>query len=102
MNSDEKRQKKWRARVSDWQRSGKNMKIWCLENNIVYHQFFYWKTRLLPKEAMPTQQVSFVEIEDGLSDESGVVIECRDVTLKIAKDFDLSTLSRCIQILKEV
>ena len=102
MNFDEKKQEKWQVRVSEWQRSGKNMKIWCRENNIVYHQFFYWKTRLLPKESAPYQQASFVEIEDGLPDESGVVIECHDVTLKIAKDFDLSTLSRCIQLLREV
>ena len=102
MNADEHRRQEWQAIIAKWQQSEKNMKTLCRENNIVYRTFFYWKNQLLPKKIEPLQKTSFVEIIDSSPVESGVTLEYQNVTLKLSKDFDPLTLSRCIKTLKEV
>lgn len=99
--SEEQRRQEWLGRVMEWEKSGKTMKAWCRENDIVYSTFFYWKTRLLSKSNLP-EQASFIEITEDLSNESGIVIEYQNVVVKVSKNFDILTLSRCIQLLREM
>ena len=89
----------WLELVEQWQTSNLNAKSWCLENEVSYESFIIWRKRL--KVSSPTSN-SFIELKDAHSHTSGVEIQHRRINIVLRKDFDPSTLLRCIQVLEKL
>lgn len=96
--SEERRQnrEKWAARISEWKTSGLSGAAWCREKGLKYEQFIQWKKRLSQKLGLD----SFIEIAE-TSDSSGIEIVLNEVSIRLSKNFDSSTLHRCLRILKD-
>lgn len=67
----EKRQK-WKDTILKQKESGQSVAQWCRSNNILQHQFFYWKKRLFPES---TEYQGIYIILDGNVDTS-VLQQC--------------------------
>lgn len=96
----------WRQRILSWKSSGQTGTEWCREQDLVYHQFFYWKNRF-DQKAKSIEESSlekFVEITDENAEtpESGISIEYQGVLISLACDFDETTLLRCLQTMRSL
>lgn len=92
MLSEEQKQEYWADQIEQWQASGKSAAAWCREQKLVYHQFFYWKKRLAPKEE------AFVELEEPA--DTGITLEIGQIRIEVTSNFDLKTLERLIRVLQ--
>lgn len=101
--TEEERQE-WANKVKNWETSGKSAAQWCRENKVEYHKFLYWKERFTSFRVKPTPSsvTAFVEIAENKSYYSGITIECHNLRIRLAKQFDLSTLKSLISLLKGV
>jgi hypothetical protein len=52
----------WKERIDNWRQSGLKQNEYCRRHDLNWHQFVYWKKRLIAKE--PTT-VSFVPVTLG-------------------------------------
>jgi hypothetical protein len=93
-------QEKWSARLDDWKKSGISGMAWCKQEKTPYHQFNYWKKRLLNHKQPKFDTQSFVELDDD-SDTSGVEVVLNEISIRLSRDFDSTTLLRCLRTLKE-
>ena len=94
----------WLELIEEWQESQMSAKAWCLKQTIPYKKFIYWKMRLT-NAARSIPQVptaSFVELSDTQSNLAGIEIHCHNFSLMLQKDFDSSTLLRCLQVLEKL
>ena len=97
---------RWRQRIKSWKSSGQTGTEWCREQDLVYHQFFYWKDRFEKKVKLTEELFSekFIEVTDE-NDEtlgSGISIEYQNVHIILACDFDEATLLRCLQTVRSL
>ena len=93
-------QEQWIARIEDWQSSSLSGAAWCRQEKITYHQFIYWKNRLCTEADQNIDTHAFIELEDRPAS-SGIEIVLNHVSLRLSRDFDSSTLLRCLKTLKE-
>jgi hypothetical protein len=92
-----KKQELWIARIEDWNRSGLSGSAWCKKQNVPYSQFYYWKSRLSNDQVQNDPQ-TFIEIEDA-TDISGVEVQVGEFSIRVSKDFDSGTFSKCVHAL---
>ena len=99
-------QEGWAEKIKQWHDSGLSMARWCRENRIKYSQFVYHKSKLLgaPRSGPKNSSCCFVELTDPpyLSSDSGITVECGEMRVILASNFDGDTFSRCIQALRKV
>jgi len=95
--SEEKRCE-WQEKVRLQQESGQNIAHWCRVNQVHYDSFLYWRKRF---SAPPAQidRSSFKELSDP-SAIAGITIEYKEAKITLTKQFDSSTLTQCLQVLK--
>lgn len=43
------RHDQWLQHISDWQQSGLSQAAFCQSQQLSYHQFIYWRQKLVPK-----------------------------------------------------
>jgi hypothetical protein len=87
----------WEQKIQKQKQSGLSVFRWCQENRIPYNAFIYWKRRLV--RVAPLERKSFVELAEN-SSKSGIQLECNGIRVNVEKDFDSSTLARCLQALR--
>ena len=92
------KKKKWEETISRQRQSGLSIQRWCRENHISLQTFYYWRDKLFPKAAL--SRSSFTELTDSKS--TGITIECRGVRIHLDRQFDPSTLKKCLQVLQEI
>ncbi len=97
----------WRELVDNWLLSGQSMAAWCRANQVVYHRFLRWKKQIHPEGLGPINESvlpgdHFIEIAESpiSTKESGVALDCRGISIRLAVDFDADTLQRCLQALR--
>lgn len=87
-------QRKWKNRIAEQRMSGLSIQKWCEEHQVSKQQFHYWKTRL----AEPELQVSsFTQLPN--EQKKGIVIECGNLSVRLEKGFDATTLRECLSVL---
>lgn len=86
----------WEEKIQQQRKSGLSIERWCRENQTVVCQFHYWKARLFPK----IDRSSFIELPD--TKDVGISVEYDGVHIHLDKNFDASTLKRCLAVMKEV
>ena len=93
----------WLELIEEWQESQMSAKAWCFKKTIPHKKFSYWKVRLTnTARSIPQMPASFVELSDTESNLTGIEIHCHNFTLILQKDFDSSTLLRCLQVLEKL
>lgn len=92
-----KKQELWIERIEDWKRSGLSGSAWCKKQNVPCCQFYYWKSRL-SNEPVQNNSQAFIEIEDA-ADISGVEVQVGEFSIRVSKDFDSGTFSKCVRAL---
>ena len=48
----------WQAEIANWQASGQTGPNYCQQRDLVYHQFVYWRRKLLESELTPSEHAS--------------------------------------------
>lgn len=97
----------WNNRLLRWRESGLSGAAWCRKNTINYQIFTYWRKKLQgqSQEITPiqtSQHDPFIELIDSTKSRAGIEISCKGVSLYLSKDFDESSLQRCIQVLRSL
>jgi hypothetical protein len=46
----------WQQHITDWQVSGVSGSAYCKRQSLVYHQFVYWRRKLVPTEGSLEQE----------------------------------------------
>lgn len=98
---EEKRQE-WKRLVEQWEATDQQISIanWCKERNLNYNTFLYWKDRFQHRPARKVERSSFQELTHS-SATTGIVLECNQIRIQLAQNFDAVTLKKCLQVLKE-
>ncbi len=98
---EEKRQE-WKQLVEQWEATDQKISVtrWCSERNINYNTFLYWKERFRSGAVRKIDESSFQELSHSPVT-TGIVLECNQIRIQLAENFDAPTLRKCLQILKE-
>lgn len=94
----------WQELVLQWETAQMTAKDWCLQHKVSYESFIIWRKRLksIPRDKMSAPNASFIELLDDPTTPSGVEIHVHSLRLFLSKDFDSSTLLRCLQVLEKL
>jgi hypothetical protein len=99
----EEKRKEWKRLVEQWE--GADQKIstacWCREQNINYNTFLYWRERFRSGSIRKVERSSFQELTHSPAT-TGIVLECNQIRIQLAENFDATTLKKCLRILREV
>ena len=88
----------WQQIILKQKVSGQSSFSWCEQNHIPYSTFCYWKRRF-SKPLL--NRNSFVEVQDN-DVSTGVQLECKGIKVLLEKNFDTSTLSKALTLLKAI
>lgn len=80
--SEEKRLE-WKDLIEQQRQSGLSIEKWCLQNQILSHNFHYWKEKLFPKQL---NKSSFTEI--GVRSASSVSLQTRGLHVRMNSNCD--------------
>lgn len=99
---EEKRQE-WKRLVEQWEKNNRNISItqWCSEQKINYNTFLYWRERFGSKSAKPLDRSAFQELAQP-DVATGITLECNHFRIRLDRNFDATTLTKCLRILGEV
>lgn len=93
----EEQKQEWREKIEQQQASGESKAKWCRKNNISPDSFYYWQSRLYPKNSA----VSFAEIKN--VNRAEIYLECKGVKVYISdKQYDSKFLKILLQDLREL
>ncbi len=99
---EEKRQE-WKRLVEQWEKNDRNISIacWCNEQNVNYNTFLYWRERFGSKPAEQIDRSAFKELPLP-TNTTGITLEYNRIRIQLAENFDTTTLTKCLRVLKEV
>jgi hypothetical protein len=94
----------WQELIQQWEASQMTAKAWCLQNEVAYDSFIIWRKRL--RDALQgtatSPKIPVVELVDASATLSGIEMRINGLRLILCKDFDPSTLLRCLQVLEKL
>jgi hypothetical protein len=96
----------WMGRLQEWSASGKSIAEWCQSQSLNYHRFIYWKGRLSGRRKQKKQNAThtpkgFVELNEELPLDSGVVVKHKHAHIHLSTNFDEMTFLRCLRLLRD-
>lgn len=99
---EEKRQE-WKRLVEQWEKNDRNVSIarWCSEQNVNYNTFLYWRKRFGSISIKQIDRSAFKELPN-LTTTTGITLEYNHIRIQLAENFDATTLTKCLRVLKEV
>lgn len=104
-SSSEEKKEQWKELVLKQRDSGLSIQRWCRQNQVVVHNFYYWRDKLFPKTLTRS---SFVEIDptnegnSSFAKQTKITIEFREIRIHLEHQFDFSILEQCLKALKEM
>lgn len=87
----------WKNKILQQKNSNQSITQWCLDNNIHPRRFYYWRSKLFPD---CVDRSSFTELSNNRN--TGITIECREISIHLEKSFDYETLKECLSILRSI
>lgn len=87
----------WEEKILKCQKSGLSIERWCRENQVVVCQFYYWRSKLFPKQVDASSFTELVDVKN-----TGITVECGSMRIHLNSNFDATTLKRCLAVIKEV
>lgn len=94
--SAEKRQE-WSENIQKQRQSGLSIEVWCRQNNLAPHNFYYWRDKLFPKTL---NRCSFSELKNEKA--SGIIIEYKNIRIHVEHPFNASLLKDCLEAIREL
>ena len=88
----------WKELICQQKSSSKGIYQWCKEKQIQLRNFYYWRSKFFPKTI---DKSSFTELTDHII-KPGITIEYRKVRIRLDKNFDLTTLKQCLNVIREI
>lgn len=97
----------WISRIDDFRSSNLTQKSWCEKNDVKISTLRYWIRKLSYAECAAADDSGFSGFEFAsvsISKECPppLVLECKDVKLYIAEDFDEALLIKLLRILRKL
>ena len=99
----------YQKHLTNWKGTGLSQAEYCRRNGLVRHRFGYWKRKLFKEEG----QIKFAELPVNLSEQSvpfirdnvfptlRLMVDAR-FSLEIPDQFSQDTLTKVLQVLKEL
>ena len=81
--SSEEKQLEWKTLIEQQRQSGLSIEKWCRQNQILPHNFHYWKEKLFPRQL---QKTSFAELSMKRPD--AVSLQARGLYIRMGSDCD--------------
>ena len=63
MGTEEKKEI-WKARMKEWERSGRTQQEWCEAEGYLYTQFKYWRKQINKEKNKGTTKFQYVPVEN--------------------------------------
>ncbi len=104
MDESEDKVEYWKYVIEEQQESGLNKTEFCRKNDISAKTFFKWqryfRENSVPKgHALTTQGECFIEVEDPISEQSGLTVALRsDLVLQLSTNFEEQALKRFLKV----
>lgn len=95
-----KSEKQWSEKIKQHHSSGKSARLWCQEQGLSYQSFLSWRKRLPAVDI--TKGSPFVEIFEDTSESTWMEISTKGAKLILAKKFNRESLTRLLQVLREL
>lgn len=93
----------WKEKILKQRESGLSISKWCQENEESSEKFYYWKKKLFQKDI---DKSSFIEIKQKKlpdnENKTGIRIEYEGIFFHLENDFNVSSLKKCLQSVKEL
>jgi hypothetical protein len=93
----EELKQQWKDRINEQRSSSLSISLWCRQNEILVHNFFYWQSKLFPKTI---DHSTFTEISEE-SKATEIIIEYKGFNIHLNQHFDPDTLKRCLEVFKK-
>lgn len=99
----------WKHHIRCWKESGMSKRSYCEQEEIGYHVFEYRYRKLYGKQSVrsSSMETGFIQISSinncSLSSfsDSGIRLSVSDAHIELSCNFDESSLSRVLKVLKE-
>jgi hypothetical protein len=105
----DQKKNEWIEKIAAWEKSGLSVPKWCHQNHVNPTSFYRWlrkskkSTAKMENRSLQAKKKAFVEIPfETPSEQTGIEIRCHSMSIRVEKAFDKETLSRVIDLLKEV
>ncbi len=97
--------REWANKIEQWKLSGKSIRTWCLENQIVYVTFIGWRNRFRKAEIEKSTQSScienqFLELKDVSNISSNISLEYEGIIIHLKGEFNVALLKTCLNVLR--
>lgn len=93
----------WQKHIENSQNSGLSQTQYCLQNNLKANRFWYWKKRLIKKDAQPLSLVQLQFPKEALSSQVNNsfsklrLVVGNKFRIEVERDFDPVALQQLIQ-----
>ena|ERR1700722_420978 len=98
---DPRKEQQWRRWIHQWQKSGLNVRAFCVRYGLSQPSFYAWRRALQQRDAATFVPVHVVPDEDAAPAPSIEVVLAGGRTLRVAPGFDALTLRRLLTVLEE-
>jgi transposase len=96
------KEREWRRRLRDWQRSGLSVSAFCRRYGLAENRLYAWRRILAQRQA---EQAAFVPVrlltDNGSHDDKLEVLLAGGRRLRVPKGFDAATLRQLLAVLEE-
>jgi hypothetical protein len=90
----------WKENILKQRQSKLSMASWCRQNGVAIHTFYYWQSRLFPKQAL--SRSAFTEaIEENSKSLTEIILEYHGFNIHLNEHFNPSILKKCLEVLKQ-
>jgi transposase len=100
---DERKERQWRRRISQWRASGLSVRAFCAQYGLTPASFYHWRRVL---ERRPAEEpAAFVPVQvvaDAVPTQASAleVVLADGRTVRVAPGFDAATLRRLLAVLE--
>jgi transposase len=106
----------WPEQIESWKKSGLSQAAYCRQSKISYSSFLYWR-RKSEDNSSPSSEISFVQLENPISDNtfsignsldsslatsSGILILIDPLSVTVGTNFSPATLAQVIRIFRSL
>ena len=97
-------QYEWEKLVKEWKASGTRITPWSKKHGVPINTMRYWRDRLtfIDKNSFVElkEPVQIKEVSTQSTSASGVYLFYNNIQIQLEKNFDVSVLEKCINLLK--
>lgn len=101
----ENKQQRWSDRIAAWKESGLSQKQYCIQHQLTYSTFVYWRGRLkrLNGDDLASGKVRFLPVRFKQDNQAALTLRLNDrYSIEIRPGFDPDLLCQVIQAVRQV